>query len=202
MTKDKKIRGVIYCYTCMINNKKYIGQTTNEEWRKAQFRWKTNYCKGGQSAIDNARRKHGVKNFKYEVLEVLYFDTKEEARNELDRLEILYIEKFNSYLVGYNSTKGGHTQLGHKWTEEQRARISGVNHHNWGKKFPYKEHKKSWKPILVYNKNGVLIDECPSQKDAAQKYNIQATNIAKVCRGKLNSTGGLVFKYKKSVCDE
>ena len=191
----EEIHGVIYCYTCNINGKKYIGQTTNEERRKAQFRWKTSYCKGGNSAIDNARKKYGPENFTYEVLETYVFHTLEEANAKLDARETYYISLYDTYLHGYNSTKGGHNGRGKKWTPEQLEKITGKNHWNYGKKHEYKPKPKKCRKVDVYTKDGILIETCESLKFAAQKYNIASTNIAKVCRGKLIQTGGYKFKY-------
>lgn len=44
----------------------------------------------------------------------------------MDRLEIGFIEKYNSYgKTGYNQTRGGDAGiLGYKFTEEQRIKIS------------------------------------------------------------------------------
>lgn len=51
--------------------------------------------------IYRAIRKYGVENFYYEILE------DDIPLNQLDEKEIYYIEKYNSYKKGYNSTKGG-----------------------------------------------------------------------------------------------
>lgn len=190
----KKIRGIVYCYTCKTNGKKYIGQTTNEKWRRAQFRWKTNYCTGGTSAIDNARKKYGVDDFEYCVLEEYLFDSLDEANIKLDEREQYYIKLYDSYMHGYNSTTGGHSYRA-KRTEEQLSKMRGKNHWNYGKRHEYKKRPELYKKIEVYDKSGNLLEVCNSQKEAAKKYNVAATNIAKVCRGKLNTTGGYVFKY-------
>lgn len=191
----EEIHGVIYCYTCNINGKRYIGQTTNEKERKARFKGKTPYCRGGNSAIDNARKKYGPNNFTYEVLERYTFSTLEEANIKLDEREIYYINLYNTYLHGYNSTKGGHNGRGKKWTPEQLEKIRGKNHWNYGKRYKYKPKPKKCKKVDVYTKEGSFIETCASLKYAAEKYNVISTNIAKVCRNKLNSTGGRVFKY-------
>lgn len=59
----KQVEGIIYCYTNKINNKKYIGQTTDENSRKIKFRTQDEYCtshkNGGRlSHFDNARKKN------------------------------------------------------------------------------------------------------------------------------------------------
>lgn len=195
MEKCNKIRGIIYCYTCNSTGKKYIGQTINEQRRRATFRQRVNYCKGGGSAIDNARHKYGPKDFTYEVLEEYFFDTVEEAKIKLDEREIYNIKLYNTYLYGYNSTIGGHSPIGKKWTDEQKVKITGKNHWNYGKKHDYKQRPELYKSIDVYDKNGSFIETCESQKIAAEKYNVLATNIAKVCRGKLKTTGGYIFQY-------
>lgn len=51
-------------------------------------------------AIKKAIHKYGRKNFTIEVLEECKVE-------ELNEKEIYYIEKYNTYNKGYNSTKGG-----------------------------------------------------------------------------------------------
>ena len=69
--------GIIYCYTSP-SGKKYIGQTLSEIRRKSRFK-NLNRNYGGEK-IDNARKKYGPENFKYEVLEKQNFDNKETCR--------------------------------------------------------------------------------------------------------------------------
>lgn len=195
----EKILGIIYCYTCKTTQKKYIGQTTNEKRRRAQFRWKTNYCKGGDSAIDNARRRYGTEDFEYIVLEEYFFENVNDATKKLDEREQYYIKLYDTYMHGYNSTIGGHTNRGKKWTAEQLNKIRGENHWNYGKRYEYKEKPQLYKSISVYSKDGTLLETCKSQKEAAKKYNVEATNVAKVCKGKLKTTGGYIFKYANTL---
>ena len=51
-------------------------------------------------ALYNAIRKYGIENFSFEVIE-------ECLEKELDEKEVSYIEEYNSYYGGYNSTLGG-----------------------------------------------------------------------------------------------
>ena len=94
--------GSIYIIKNTVNDKVYIGQTT----MKVQARFKA-HCKPsttkrrGNYAIYNAMNKHGVENFYYEIL---YSDIPE---SELNELEVLLIEKYDSFHNGYNSTSGG-----------------------------------------------------------------------------------------------
>lgn len=112
--KGDLIEGIIYCYTCNINGKRYIGQTTNEASRKAHFMRNVPYCTGWTSAIDKARKKYGPYNFTYQVLERYEFTSLEEACVKLDEREIYYIALYDTYIHGYNSTKGGHSGRGKK----------------------------------------------------------------------------------------
>ena len=62
--------GIIYCYTNLINNKKYIGQTINPEQRYKQHlssAFNPN-DKEYDSLIHRAFRKHGFNNFQYSIL--------------------------------------------------------------------------------------------------------------------------------------
>ena len=58
--------------------------------------------------------------------------------------------------------------------------------------------KALYKPVLQFSKNGNFVNEYPSIKDAKIKTGIDESNIGKVCKGKLNSAGGFLWKYKQS----
>lgn len=57
------------------------------------------------------------------------------------------------------------------------------------------------KPILQYHKNGTFIKEWDSIVEAGNELNLDRGSITKVCKGKLKTCGGFVFKYKSfNVC--
>lgn len=57
------------------------------------------------------------------------------------------------------------------------------------------KNRKKLKPVLQYDKNGNFINEYPSANDAARKTGVNQPSICMVCRGKLKSTGGFLWKY-------
>lgn len=111
----------IYKYTNKTNNKSYIGQSIKLEERKKEHEryylnpkhncYKTKfYC---------ALRKYGLENFTYEILE-----QGEYSEQELNELEIYYINYFDTYYNDYNSTLGGDmTAVSRKLNEEQILQI-------------------------------------------------------------------------------
>lgn len=58
--------------------------------------------------------------------------------------------------------------------------------------------------VLQYTKTGRLVAKYDTTKDAARAIDVDSSNITKVCKGKLHSIGGFVFKYqnKKSPVTE
>lgn len=88
----------IYKITNTINGKCYIGQSINieERWRHHHYPSKGVSHYPLYLAFD----KYGLENFTFEVLE-------ECSQKELNDKEIAYIEKYNSYIDGYNQTRGG-----------------------------------------------------------------------------------------------
>ena len=89
----------IYCFTNLINNKRYIGQSIVLEQRYNQHLRNVNNEKF-QYPIYLAIRKYGLENFRYEILE-------ETTTNKLDEREKYWISYYNSYNNGYNLTEGG-----------------------------------------------------------------------------------------------
>ena len=98
--------GIIYSFTNLINNKKYIGQSINDN----NIRYKNHlYSSQNQNSLDyesplhRAFRKYGIENFKYEILamNIENFDI-------LNELEKYYIKEFDTLVPnGYNIEEGG-----------------------------------------------------------------------------------------------
>ena len=94
--------GLIYSINNRVNDKRYIGQTT----RPIDTRWNEHLrdihnFQRNNNKLYRAMNKHGVQNFYIEVLE------DDIPNNLLGEKEKHYINLFNSYYEGYNSTFGG-----------------------------------------------------------------------------------------------
>ena len=119
------MKGIIYCYTNLINDKKYIGQTYSEKTRKSAFNCKKTYTtsrkSGGKlSHFDAALKKYGKENFSYTIIQEIDCPTLEELVTQLDNLEKYYIKYFDTFNNGYNSTTGGRDGL---LSEETKKKI-------------------------------------------------------------------------------
>lgn len=195
----------------MINHKVYIGQTTDLVNRRASHRYKSTFEK---NKFYNAVRKYGWEAFDFSVIAQLEANTLDELTDMLDSLEIKYIEQYNSFKKGYNSTAGGHCYRGKEVSEEFREycrnrtysaetrkkmgiaaknrKVSAetrkkcsenAKRRNFGS---YRElttekrnagiRKALAKPILQIDREGNIINEFSSMKEAA-KYIVD--NIAK-----------------------
>lgn len=92
----------IYKITNLINNKVYIGQTTDYKRRFSEHR-SLGYGRQNSKYLYNAMRHYGIDNFSFEVIEYC------ENYNEREKF---WIKEYNSYYKaengwGYNMTEGG-----------------------------------------------------------------------------------------------
>ena len=105
------MKGIIYKWTCSKSGKSYIGQTINEKKRENEFFNKNEYYTGKNSKIDKARNKYGLSNdiWSKEVLKKLWCKEgkEKELLERLNYWEKYYIEKYDTFNNGYNSTNGG-----------------------------------------------------------------------------------------------
>ncbi|MED6699454.1 GIY-YIG nuclease family protein [Escherichia coli O157] len=109
-------KGSIYKIECIVTNKVYIGQTVLYPPMK---RW-VEHCQNNdeKSCISKAIKKFGFENFTFQILKTNI------DLNNLNDEEIKYIEIYDSYKNGYNSTLGGHqTFNGSKITELDAIKI-------------------------------------------------------------------------------
>ena len=115
----------IYLITNTVNNKHYVGQAINLRKRlSSHLHTIINKTSLQHILLYRAVEKHGIDNFKFEIIETIELTSKEETKKILDELEIRYIEEYDSYNNGYNQTKGGDGGiLGYKMTPEQVEKI-------------------------------------------------------------------------------
>lgn len=91
----------IYKIQNLINNKIYIGQSTD-----IKTRWYKHKCAQDNFYIHKAIRKYGIENFSFDIIE-------ECSQQELDKKEKYYINKYNSLVPnGYNMILGGSNGAG------------------------------------------------------------------------------------------
>lgn len=110
----QKPYGEIYVAINTVNDKKYVGQTT----QGAEVRWAAHQFTAGRGpwAFSRALGKYGCKNFIWAVVDTAL------DQEELDRKEIAWVSQLGSMSPqGYNLTTGGR---GGKPSAETRRRMS------------------------------------------------------------------------------
>jgi group I intron endonuclease len=92
----------IYCAYCICTGKKYIGQTTKDlKIRISEH--KNSFNKSKTIKFYNAIRKYGFEKFIWGIIE--------EGNSDIWNIrEVYWIERFNTYSNGYNTTKGGNNR--------------------------------------------------------------------------------------------
>ena len=215
--------GIIYCYTNLKNNKRYIGQTLNPESRyaahKSAYKNPNNY--EYDSLIHRAFRKYGYENFKYEVLAKDIDDI-----NILNELEIYYINFYNSKTPnGYNVEDGGKNcskpkTLEHKikeiWgqaklTESEiiELRKAYLNNESptkiYNEKYKDKLHFNSFLNIWTGKRYGLIMPEVFNVRKKHTKLNTDLVKQIREDREKNNTSyDNLAKKYgisKSTVAD-
>ena len=116
----------IYMIKNKINNHVYIGQSTNiykrfnSHHKRDSFNKKYGYY---NTKLSKAIRKYGWNNFDVYILE-------ECTQSELNKREIYWINYYNSYRKGYNSTPGGNNfseKVFSKKTNKKRRKTLEIN---------------------------------------------------------------------------
>ena len=201
----------IYKITNLINEKVYIGQSVDINYRfnnhkSESFNPKSNAY---NTAIHRAIRKYGVENFSFEVIE-------ECTKELLSEREIYWIAYYNSYGNGYNLTSGGEgvpsidrQAVFNLWDDglsiDEISKIISCEKHTaicilksyelYSNEESYKRgrknaKKKACKQVLQYDLAGNFIAKYNSVTEAANAVKTNKTNISSVLSGRQLSAGG------------
>ena len=122
---------IVYQLTNNINQKRYIGITTQLLYRRiAEHKLRAKKERGQKNKLYAAINKYGIENFKIEIIAEC------NSKEELEKKEIELIEK---HKPEYNIAPGGSVGcFGYKWSDEQRKHMSNYR-----------------KGLLVGKKNGM-----------------------------------------------
>lgn len=207
------IEGVIYKYTSP-SGKCYIGQTTNEFYRRRMWFSKGRYT-GGRSKIDKARKKYGPENFKYEVILRNTYSSIETATIDLNKWETYYIGYYNTYKHGYNSTLGGDGSRGYIQSPEALHKISisqkgKKKPKGFGDKISKAQKGKSKSPehrkklseikkhkIIQYSLSMEYIRTWNNIDEVSKALGVSRESIAGCCRGKAKTAHKFIWRYKE-----
>ena len=156
--------GYVYKIFCTITQKVYIGITT----KPIQVRWNQHKNESFQenrpkNHFHDAIKKYGWESFEKEILLEIKSTNKDTLVESLKQLETFYVQKYNSYKEGYNSTIGGDGIIG------------DIN----------------CKAVDVYDEFGNYLDTCNSRVEAAAKYNVNASNVSDCCNRVIFTCGWL-----------
>lgn len=167
--------GVIYCYTNIINGKKYVGKTINPKYRHAQhIKYSNNpEYRDSDMPIHLAIEKYGIDNFNYEILEIVVAKDRYILDYLLDAYEVVWIDKLHSNVSnsGYNVSLGG----------------SGMSRSKY--------HPNS-KRVVKYSFDGIPLKTFNSVIDAARDVNVTDSAIARVCNHKAFQSQGFIYAYE------
>lgn len=115
------MKGYIYKLTCIITGKVYIGKTIDINRRMMQhFKVTPKYS----HHLANAIKKYGIDNFKEEIIFEVEAEDRAALNTALSNAEKSYIEQYDSYRNGYNSTIGGEGTSGFHWLESSKKKLS------------------------------------------------------------------------------
>lgn len=178
------------------SNKIYIGITTKsldirkKEHLKSSRHWK-------QITLYKAFNKYGFENFIWEVI-----DTAEDL-NQLREKEKFYIQKYDSFNNGYNSTLGGDGIFGYKQTEKTKKDLSAKSKTQWNN-MSDKDKQTRIKNNLTYRgQNKITIkdnfgNEFNSLTAAAKHYNLCVAAISMAIKHNYATRSGV--KFEKVLC--
>lgn len=220
MKKNKKPAGIIYTVKCEINQKFYVGATTNSlHQRKLDHQEKAN--RGENHPFAQAMATYGPEAFTWEITYTA------DTTDELARKEKETIKKLDSKNSGMNADEGG----GFKKTVYQYSMKDGslVNtydclesaanavsayknsignacigqnktckgyfwSYNYSMPFnPEKDLRK--KQVVQYSLSGEQLAVYESVAHASKQTGISKTCISRVCRGERENSGGYKWSY-------
>lgn len=202
--------GYIYLITNKINNKKYVGKTT----QSIEKRWQEHISDSKKEKCEirplyRAMRKYGIENFSIKELEKCNIDN-------LSEREKYWIQYYDTYEDGYNATLGGDGKIlldyneiiktyliTHNASEVARTlncsidsvyKILKANDIQISSAAEIAKNNLS-KRIAQYDKKGNFIKEYSSYREAEKSMGNTQRHIGDCANGKRKTAYGFIWKW-------
>lgn len=163
----------IYVITNLTNRKQYVGQTIQnpiDRWHRHTS------VNNFNTVIGRAIKKYGKENFKFEVVD--------EAKSieELNLKEREWIAKLDTYLNGYNSSRGDKNMPMEEVTKERiSSKLKGIKRPHFNK-------------AVVEITTG---EEFKSQIEACKHFDLGRNTVYNSIKHGAKTTSGLIFRLKE-----
>lgn len=192
----------IYIIKNITTGKIYVGSSAYISQRKSCHFGKLKRGIHPNKLLQNSFDKHGVDNFRFEILELIEFsEDKNIIKEKLIEREQFWLDKYMSYKKenGYNIRTVADSNLGVSGgplSEEHKQKISKSN---IGKKHSPESIRKGVlsragtidKPVINITTNKIF----NSIKEASEFYNIDRAGISHTCLGNNSESGGYKWAY-------
>ena len=185
----------IYFFKNKLDNKYYIGQALCIRKRFQNHYFNIIHHKH-PNPLYNAINKYGLENFEYGIIGVIRTSNTDlsKIKKVLDKYEIEYINKYNSYKEGYNKTQGGDCGvLGYKMTEEQKKKIGECSK---------QKARDGRNKIYVYNINTKERFCFSNFSEASEKLDVNKDSLYSAFRRNSLYKNTLLIKKSKEEIEE
>lgn len=201
----------IYKITNDINNNVYIGETI----RSLQKRWAAHLKKAEDPNVMGhlqlAMRKYGAHHFHIEIIE----ECPDDKRFEKEKYWIQYYDSYNN---GYNSTLGGEGGFQHDYEKIYSLWCEGLSVKDICKEMgccaataltALSQHgitridyvnRVFAREVEQYTKDGQLLNTFASANEAGRSLGlVNGSNILKCCRGQIKTSKGYIWKFAEDL---
>lgn len=178
----KQLEYTVYLITCLVNGKKYIGITIQPLNLRLQAHFSKSRVTSDNRKFYNAIRKYGQDNFCIERLDTAI------SYDELKEKEKKYIQEFDTYNNGYNSTMGGDGTVGLSPTDETKEK----HRRNKVKYFEDQENRDKYSRMNAVFSDEQVLEICKladsgdfNTYELSDLFQTTEPTISEILRGKL-----------------
>lgn len=190
---------IYYVGSVFRNGIKQSAKGFNSRWREHKIFLRKN--KHHSKYLQRVVNKYGIEKLKFEIVEIMY-----DKDNIKDR-ETFYIQKFNSFHNGYNSTE--QAEKVNVMSIEQREKHSArmkinnpmKNKETCKKVSDYRSQMMS-KEIQQFSLDGTYLNTFKNSGDAATLNKVDASNINRAANGKSKSSANSLWIFSEDYTEE